>query len=80
MDPKLVKSISTEIFRRFPEIAGSQPRVSTQAAPKSAAHPIPTYLLTYRGSARTSDGKSIPRIVRVIANAQGRILKVTTSR
>jgi hypothetical protein len=80
MDPKFIQSISAKIYRQFPEVSGSQPRVSVQAAPKSTARATATYLLTFRGSARTPDGKSIPRIVRVIANAQGRILKVTTSR
>ena len=81
MDPKFIKSISAEIFRRFPEVSGSQPKVSTQATAKAAnAASAPTFLLTFRGNARTLEGKAIPRIVRVIANAQGRILKVTTSR
>ncbi|HJW91092.1 MAG TPA: hypothetical protein VJ436_10675 [Anaerolineales bacterium] len=81
MDAKLIKNISSFIYNSFPEVSGSSPKVNAQAAPKTTSSTSPaTFLLTFRGSARTPDGKSMPRIVRVIANAQGRILKVTTSR
>lgn len=81
MDQKLIKSISSQVYRRFPEMAGSQPQVRLQASPqpKSIASDS-TYLLTFRSTVEAHDGKRIARVVRVIANSQGRILKVTTSR
>ena len=81
MDAKLLKSISTQVYRRFPEVEGSQPKVQTQAAPQAkSASASPNYLIIYQGSAAGPNGKSISRIVRVVANAQGKILKITTSR
>ena len=81
MDAKHLKSISSQIYRRFPEVAGSQPKVQAQSAPQAkSVSTDPTYLITFRGSVKSPDGKSILRIVRVIASAQGRILKVSTSR
>ncbi|OGO68076.1 MAG: hypothetical protein A2Z49_05305 [Chloroflexi bacterium RBG_19FT_COMBO_56_12] len=81
MDAKHIKSISSQIYRRFPEVAGTQPKVQAQSAPQAKSiNTDLTYLITFRGSVISADGKSILRIVRVIANAQGRILKVTTSR
>lgn len=87
MDPKLVHSISEQIYRKFPEVAGCKPKVRLQtpssavgALPKSGA---PTYLLTFQSTGRSSaagSGRSIPRWVRVVVSQGGRILKVSTSR
>jgi hypothetical protein len=81
MDAKLIKSIASQIYRRFPEVSGSTPKVvrrsTAQAKSPSAAQ---TFLLTFRGTGKTADGKSIPRVVRVTASASGKIIKVTTSR
>ena len=81
MDSKLIKAISNQVFKRFPELKGSRPQVRTQKYPQAkSASASPTYLLIYTGSAKAANGKSIPRSVRVTANAQGKILKITTSR
>lgn len=81
MDAKLLNSISSQVYRRFPEVKGSNPKVQLQASPQAKSSKVSsTYLITYRGSATAPNGKSIPRIVRVVANEQGKILKMTTSR
>jgi len=84
MNPNKLKTIVAQIHRRFPEFAGSQPRVRLQKAPQ----PVPeklgqTYLLTFYktvGAVKGSEGKSIPRWMRVVINERGKILKITTSR
>jgi hypothetical protein len=79
MDDKVLKSISTTVFRNFPDVAGVKPQVrrkGTQNSNGSAS----TYLLTYRAKSRTADGKSITRIVRVTADVSGKIIKISTSR
>ena len=80
METRLVKSISMQIYRRFPEVKGCTPKVRLQssAQPKSIASS--RYLLTFNGKAESPNGKLIPRVVRVIANADGKIIKITTSR
>jgi hypothetical protein len=81
MDTKFLKSISSQIYQRFPEVKNCQPKVQTQAVPQAKSTPLTaTYLIIYQGSVAGPSGKSIPRIVRVVANAQGKILKITTSR
>jgi len=80
MDASLIKTISQDIYRRFPEFAGIQPKVRVQATQSKASSSIPTYLLTYNSRISLPDHKTMPRWVRVVANEQGRILKVTTSR
>lgn len=81
MDPKYIKSISNQVYKRFPELDGSRPKVRLQSTPKAKSTPAaPKYLLTYQGKAKSPSGKTILRLVRVIADAQGKILKITTSR
>jgi hypothetical protein len=81
MDEKLLRSITSQIYRRFPEVEGASPRVSLQPSiqAKSGSSGI-SYLITYRRQVKSSSGKSISRIVRVTADSYGKILKVTTSR
>jgi hypothetical protein len=84
MDASVLKTVVTQIHRRFPEFAGSQPKVRLQETPQPKALFAPqTYLLTFHSTARaqSADGsKSIPRWVRVVVTDRGRILKVTMSR
>ena len=81
MDPKFIKSISNQVYRRFPELDGSAPKVQLQSVPQAKSiSSSAKYLLTYRGKAKSPDGKTIHRLVRVIADAKGKILKITTSR
>jgi len=68
MDPKVLKSVVAQVQRRFPEFAGSQPKVRQQSAPQAkSASAAPTYLLTFQSSAKvssTNGDKTIPRWVR----------------
>lgn len=77
MDTQTVKAIAQQIHRQFPELAGEQPVVRTQAGAKSAGGA--TYLLTFKGRAASS-GPNLARTVRVVADERGKVLKVTTSR
>ncbi len=79
MDDRQLKSISSQVSRKFPEVAGAKPQVKRQSNQKSKSSPL-TYLLTYRGKSITADGKSITRIVRVTASDTGKIIKMSTSR
>lgn len=78
MDAKAVAVISQKIYRQFPEVSGHAPAVQTQSSAKGGANS--TYLLTFKGQVSSGSGPSFSRSVRVVANSDGRILKVTTSR
>lgn len=78
LDSKIVAAITRQIHQRFPEVAGSQPKVRTQETPEN--QPGPVYLLTFRGTGELPGGKTIPRAVRVVVNHEGKIIKITTSR
>ena len=71
MDSKLVEKISGQIYRQFPEVSGAKPSVQAQGD---------NFLLIFKGAATAADGKRIPRTVRVVASASGKVIKVTTSR
>jgi len=79
MDDKIIKNISNQVYRRFPEVRDSKPKVRLQSKTKPMSD-LSTYLLTYCGEGTTANGKTIPRYVRVVADAKGKILKMTTSR
>jgi hypothetical protein len=80
MDNKHLDSICKQIFKRFPEVSGSRPKVQAQKLNSGGDDAPSQYLLIFQGTRTTADGKSINRIVRVVASEQGQILKVTTSR
>jgi len=80
MDASLIKSISQDVYRRFPEFEGIQPKVQKHTTQPKASGSPQTFLLTYNHRVSLPDQKTLPRWVRVVANEQGRILKVTTSR
>ena len=74
MKRDLINTISQEVYRRFPDLAGVRPKVKLQrSSPQS-------FLLTFQSRATLPGGKSLPRLVRVVANEQGKILKISTSR
>jgi hypothetical protein len=81
LNQKVIQAVSSEIYRRFPEVKGKQPRVQIRSSTKgrSIFSPRPTYLLTFRGQATTSTSKTLPYWVRVVIDDRGRILKITMS-
>ena len=85
MNPKLLQTISQEIYHRFPDLRGRRPRVQavrpgqTRSAGLSSTNGA-RYLLVYAGRVATSTGKEMPYNVRVVVDEQGKILKVSTSR
>lgn len=81
MDSKLVDSISKQIYKRFPEVEGKKPKVRRQASNSgNKSKSTGTYLLTFQGKAKVQGGKTINRYIRVVADDEGKIIKVSTSR
>lgn len=73
MEANILDKVCEQVYRKFPDMAGSKPKV--QAQPDTS-----NYLITFKGSATTADGKKIQRVVRVVATDKGKILKFSTSR
>jgi hypothetical protein len=83
LDAKTLSAIVKKVQHQFPEMVGTKPNVRVQNPPQaknSSATRESLYLITFHGTATSPEGKSIPRLVRVVVNADGNILKITTSR
>jgi len=84
MNPKVLKQVTALIHKRYPEFAGIQPKVKAQKATQPKSLPAePTYVLTFKRLDKIStiaNPKTISRLMRVVVNARGKIIKVTTSR
>jgi hypothetical protein len=72
MDRETMKKVCEQIYRRFPDVEGSKPKVR--------AYDQDLSLLIFSRKGTTADGRSIARTVRVVVNPDGKIKKVTTSR
>jgi hypothetical protein len=73
----VIRTVSREVVRKFPEMAGVRPSVKHQ---KHKNGDLAQFLLTYKGKADLPGGKKIMRIVRVVANEDGQIQKISTSK
>ena len=80
MDKKIVTSINNKVYRRFPELNGKAPKIQSQNTRTKNAGSLSTYLFIYSGTVRISENKTMPRLVRVVVNEKGKILKISTSR
>ena len=72
MDAKSKSLVSKAVFAQFPEFKGTSPVVKPLPGDK--------YQLLYNTKVKTEDGKTLPRSVRVVADDEGNILKLSTSR
>ncbi len=81
LDKKTLEAITIKVARRFPEVAEKKPVVKKQANPTGQAlNATNNFLLLYKTQAAGPQGRSIPRIVRVVVSPDGKIIKMTTSR
>lgn len=77
MKPKTVTQITRKVAEQFPEMEGVKPAVRRQAVPGNGTS---QFLLTYKGVSELPGGKTMPRIVRVVADEEGRVIRISTSR
>jgi hypothetical protein len=71
-----IVKINRNIAKKFPEMTGKRPVVRRQTIPNGSHQ----YLLTYKGHANLPGGRKLSRIVRVVADERGRILRISTSK
>jgi hypothetical protein len=74
-----IDAISRQVYGQFPELRGSRPVVQAQAVAKTAGG-SGRFVLVFKGDGRGPGGQAIPRIVRVVADERGRVVKISTSR
>ncbi len=74
-------AIARQVCAQFPEMKGARPSVQSQAGAKSASGSSdPRFVLTFKGQGQGPGGQTIQRIVRVVADERGKVLKISTSR
>lgn len=74
-----IDSIARQVYGQFPDVKGARPNVQTQAGAKTP-NSAQRFVLTFKGSGQGPGGKTIPRIVRVVADERGKVIKISTSR
>ncbi len=70
-----ISKVTRQVLRTFPEMEGVEPTVRAQPS-----EDMPQFVLTYKGKASLPGGKILTRIVRVVADARGQVLRISTSR
>jgi hypothetical protein len=72
MDAKSIEKACKQVFAKYPRLAGQSPRVSLQADGR--------YLLIFSSQAKTMNSKTIESAVRAVVDANGKVLKISSSR
>jgi hypothetical protein len=71
MEKDPIAKVTRQVVRTFPEMEGIAPSVRKDAE---------RFVLTYKGKAEVPGGRMISRIVRVVADERGQIIRISTSR
>lgn len=72
MDKPTLAAICKQVYRRFPEMEGHSPRVKTQGEDQ--------VLLIFSTTVTSANGHALAKTVRVVAGANGKIVKMSESR
>jgi hypothetical protein len=76
MEKSLISKLTRSVTRKYPEMASSKPSVRKQSKPGGGIQ----FLLTYKGKARLPGGRTMSRIVRVVADENGRLIRMSSSK
>ena len=75
MDQRMIDKVSKTVYRKFPELSGSSPRVNQSKSPLNEE-----YVLVYKAHTTGIRGTKMPRSVRVVVSSKGKIRRISTSR
>lgn len=77
MNREASERVSKKVRKQFPEMKGVKPSIKTQRSPNGEST---NFLLTYKGSAELPGGRTMRRVVRVVADEKGRVIRLSTSK
>ena len=77
MKCSLIAKLNRQVTEKFPEMKGVNQSVRRSSQTKNGDQ---RYTLTYKGKADLPGGRKISRIVRVVADEEGRIIRISTSK
>ncbi len=75
MKAKMIDRVSQEVYRKHPDLKGVKPQISPRKGEPSA-----DTLLVYSKTVSGPGGKKINRVVRAVADENGKIKKISTSK
>jgi hypothetical protein len=75
MEKKLIDKISRKVAQSFPEMRGVRPKVKREQTRSGLR-----YRLTYKGSVELPGGRTMKRITHVLADENGTVLRMSTSK
>lgn len=82
--PEWLSRVKKQVWKKFPDLEAVEPTVSTRRLVRKGGGSGDggecLYTLTFRRQVRLDDGVRSTRIVRVVADDKGRILKVVCNR
>lgn len=76
MDESSVEKVSRKVRRQFPEMKGISPTVR-KCSPSGGKI---KFELTYKGKVELPGGRELRRVVRVVADEKGKIIRMSTSK
>lgn len=75
MDAKTLGTICDQVYHKFPEVKGVRPKLQPLSKGKASQH-----VLIFSSHATAANGVSLNRVVRVVVNEDGQIIKMSTSK
>jgi len=77
MDKEAIEKVNQKVSRQFPEMRSVHPNVRSETRSSDSK---PRFSLTYKGKVDLPNGRMISRIVRVVADENGKVLRMSTSK
>jgi len=71
MDSAAISKVCHQVYTRFPKLQGVKPKVNTQGS---------NFLLVFSTKSELAGGKTLEQLIRVVADADGNIIKISSSR
>jgi hypothetical protein len=76
MEERAIKKVTRKVIRQFPEMKGAQPTVRRRSGSGKKQH----FELTYKGKVEVPGGRTLRRVVRVVADDSGSVIRMSTSK
>lgn len=76
MEDRAIKKVTRKVTKQFPEMKGAKPTVRRRS---SSGNKI-QFELTYKGKVEVPGGRTLRRVVRVVADESGSVIRMSTSK
>ena len=76
MEDRAIKKVTRKVTRQFPEMKGAQPTVRRRSGSGNKKQ----FELTYKGKVEVPGGRTLRRVVRVVADEGGGVIRMSTSK